>query len=156
MLRDVEGVSESDAVWLEKHLGECGECAGFAESLQMTAQMLRLTPISTSPALVSVTQSRVRERAEELREREARVFLIGISFCLGLVWSAGSALAGWKLSSWLAQSIHVPAWAVAAGLVVFWLLPAIAMGLIFLHDPRPFLPQGRATWETTQGEGEWQ
>lgn len=154
LYRDIEGISNSDALWLQAHLDECPNCDAFAGSLRLTAQSLRLVPTFASSTLVAATQARVRARAAELRDREARVFLIGVSFCLGLLWSAGSALLGWKLSSWLAQSLHIPAWIIASGLVLFWLLPAIAMGLVFLYYPRPLLDHPRATWAATQGEGE--
>ena len=78
---------------------------------------------------------RVRQRAAELRDQQARNFLIGISFCLGLLWSAGSAFVGFRLSGWLADKIHVASWIIAAGFVVFWLAPAvaIAVGLLAYH-----------------------
>ena len=76
---------------------------------------------------------------------QARIFLIGISFCLGLLWSAGSAFVGLKLSGWLADKIHVAPWIIAAGFVVFWLAPAIAMavGLLVQH---PLSHPARTDW----------
>ncbi len=129
LLSDVEGLSNSEAVWLEAHLSGCAGCAAFAEELQLAARALRNMPVTASASLVMDTQARVRARAAELRDHEAKVFLIGISFCLGLLWSAGSAFAGWKISGWLAQQIHVAPWIIATGFVFFWLTPGIAMAL---------------------------
>ncbi len=146
LLSDVEGLSNNDSVWLEAHLADCIDCAAFAEELQLTARTLRNMPVTASASLVIDTQARVRARAAELREHEAKVFLIAISFSLGLLWSAGSAFVGWKLSAWLAERIHVAQWAVATGLVVFWLAPAIAMALAFMIQYRPLSPHVRPAW----------
>ncbi len=135
LLRDIEGVSDSEAAWLASHLEGCAECAGFAEELELAGLALRSMPVSAPVSLVSATQARVRQRAAELRDHQARIFLIGISFCLGLLWSAGSAFVGLKLSGWLADKIHVAPWLIATGFVVFWLAPAvaIAVGLLAQH-----------------------
>src|SRR3974377_608239 len=121
LLRDVEGVSNTDAAWLASHLAGCSECASFAQELEDTSLALRSIPVTAPISLVSATQARVPHGAAELRDHEARLFLIGISFCLGLLWSAGSAFVGWKFSSWLAERIHVAPWIIAMGFVVFWL-----------------------------------
>lgn len=147
LLRDVEGISGGDVAWLASHLESCAECAGFAEGLEFAERALRAEPVMASSALVSATQARVRQRAAELRDHQARTFLIGISFCLGLLWSAGSAFVGLKLSGWLADKIHVAQWIIATGFVVFWLAPAIAMavGLLACHPL-----SGSADWLTAR------
>lgn len=146
LMRDVEEVSQHDARWLEAHVSACADCSAFAEELQLTARALRNMPVTASGSLVMATQARVRARAAELRDHEARVFLIGIAFCLGLLWSAGSAFVGWKLSAWVAEKVHVAQWVIAAGLVIFWLAPAIAMALAFMVQYRPLSQYVRADW----------
>ena len=145
LLRDVEGTSDSEATWLTSHLDGCAECSSFAEELALAELTLRSIPVVASASLVSATQARVRQRAAELRDQQARNFLIGISFCLGLLWSAGSAFVGLKLSAWLADKIHVASWLIAAGFVVFWLAPAaaIAIGLLVHH---PLSDSARTDW----------
>jgi hypothetical protein len=145
LLRDVERISDSDAGWLATHLESCGTCAAFAQKLELTAIELRSMPITATGSLVSATQLRVRRRAAELRDQQARTLLIGISFCLGLLWSAGSAFVGLRLSGWLADQLHVTPWIVATGLIVFWLAPAvaIAIGLLVHH---PFSDSARTDW----------
>jgi hypothetical protein len=145
LLRDVEGISSSDAVWLASHLERCAECSGFEEELALAERALRAEPVMASSSLVSATQARVRQRAAELRDQQARNFLIGISFCLGLLWSAGSAFVGLKLSGWLGDKIHVAPWIIASGFVVFWLAPAvaIAVGLLVQH---PLSDSARTDW----------
>ena len=145
LLRDIEGISESEAAWLATHLGDCPECSGFADELALAGRALRSVPVMAPIALVTATQARVRQRAAELRDQQARNFLIGISFCLGLLWSAGSAFVGLKLSGWLADKIHVASWVIAAAFVVFWLAPAaaIAIGLLAHH---PLSNPARTDW----------
>jgi len=145
LLRDVEDISGGDAAWLASHLEGCSECAGFAEELDLTRRELRSQPVTASASLVTATQARVRQRAAELRDHEAKIFLIGISFCLGLLWSAGSAFVGWKLSGWIGDRLHVAPWIIATGLVVFWLAPAIAIAIGLLAY-RPLSHQRRADW----------
>ncbi len=156
LMRGVEEVSHGDALWLEAHLSGCTDCAAFAEELQLTARVLRNMPVTASASLVIDTQTRVRARAAELREHEAKAFLIGIAFCLGLLWSAGSAFVGWKLSAWLADKIHVAQWAIAVGLLVFWLAPAIAMALAFMVQYRPITHHVRADWTLLERSEELQ
>lgn len=136
LLHDIEGIRDSDATWLASHLESCSECSGFADALELTERTLRAEPVMASAALVSATQMCVRQRAAQLRDQQARNFLIGISFCLGLLWSAGSAFVGLKLSGWLADKIHVAPWIIAGAFVVFWLAPAVAMAIgLLVHHP---------------------
>ncbi len=136
LVRDVEGIGSGEAVWLATHLENCAECSGFAEGLELTQRALRSMPVTAPVSLVSATQTRIRQRAAELRDHRARTFLIGLSFCLGLLWSAGSAFIGLKLSSWLADKIHVAPWLIATGFVVFWLTPAVAIAIgLLAHHP---------------------
>ena len=149
LLRDIEGISDSEAAWLTSHLHACAECSAFADELDFAERALRSVPVTASISLVSVTQARVRQRAAELRDQQARNFLIGISFCLGLLWSAGAAFVGLRLSAWLADRIHVASWIIAAGIVVFWLAPAvaIAIGLLAHH---PLSDSARTDWLAAQ------
>jgi len=136
LLRDIEGISGGEAAWLGSHLEACAECSGFAAEFEFTERLLRSMPVTAPVSLVSATQLRVRQRAAELRDHQARTFLIGISFCLGLLWSAGSAFLGLKLSGWLADKLHVAPWIIATGLLVFWLAPAIAIAIgLLAHHP---------------------
>ena len=145
LLSDVEGISAGEDAWLASHLERCAECAGFAEELELTTRALRGVPVMANASLVSATQARVRQRAAELRDQQARNFLIGISFCLGLLWSAASAFIGLRLSGWLADKIHVAPWIIATGFVTFWLAPAaaIAIGLLVRH---PLSDPARTDW----------
>ncbi len=149
LLRDVEGISDSEAAWLASHLEGCAECSAFAAELEFAGLALHSLPVTAPVALVSATQMRVRQRAAELRDQQARNFLIGISFSLGLLWSAGSAFVGFRLSGWLADKIHVAPLIIAAGFVVFWLAPAaaIAIGLLVHH---PLSHSAQTDWQAAR------
>jgi hypothetical protein len=155
LLRDVEGISTIDAGWMESHLAECLECQRFADEMSLASLALRSAPVMASASLVCTTQARVRQRAAELREHQARVFLIGISFCLGLLWSAGSAFVGWKISGWLAERIHVSPVIISAAFVIFWLAPAIAVAVAALLY-RPMTHELWPEWLAARVEGDLQ
>ena len=133
--RDIEGIAENDAQWLESHLAACRECASFELALNGAEQALRSTTVLASASLVASTQARVRARAEQLRERQSRVFLMAISFAMGVVFSTLSAWVWWKAGGWLVENFGLPSALVTPGLVVFWLLPAIVLGTVAFAFP---------------------
>ena len=134
-LRDVEGVAENDARWLESHLDGCAECAGFELAMSDAGQAIRGYSVMASAALVDATKARLQARAAQLHEGEARRFLIAISFAMGVVFSTLSAWAWWKVGSWMVERFSLPSAIVAPGLVLFWLLPAIVLGTFLLGFP---------------------
>ena len=133
--RDVEGIAESDAHWLEAHLGECSECAGFADALSGAAQAVRSVTVLASAELVESTKARVQVRAAQLREHQARMVLIGVSFCLGVLSSTLTAWVWWKCGAWVAERLGLPAGIVEPGVLLFWLLPAVAIALLMVLVP---------------------
>ncbi len=133
--RDVEGITESDAAWLESHLDGCAECAGFAVAMGDAEQAVRSVTVMASAGLVASTQARVQVRAAQLREREARRFLIAISFAMGVVFSTASAWAWWEVGGWMVERFSLPSVIVGPGLVLFWLMPAIFLGVLVVASP---------------------
>jgi hypothetical protein len=137
--RGVEDVASPDLAWLESHLAVCSECAEYADLVESTGQLLRSVAITASPALVAVTQSRVHEREAQLREHQARVVLIAVSFCIGVLSSAASAWLWWRFGGWAAERLSLPNSIVAPGILVAWLLPAVVIALAMLASSRPVL-----------------
>jgi hypothetical protein len=133
--REVEGVSESDARWLASHLAACEECASYELALSGAERAMRSFTVMASASLVESTRARVHARAAQLRERESRRFLIAISFAMGVVFSTMSAWAWWKAGGWLVEHFGLPSALVAPGLVMFWLLPAIVLGIFVFAYP---------------------
>lgn len=133
--RDVEGIMESDAKWLESHLDGCAECAGFELAMGGAERAVRSVTVMASAGLVASTQARVQARAAQLREREARRFLIAISFAMGMVASTVSAYAWWKVGGWMVERFSLPSAVVGPGLVLFWLLPSVFLGVMLVAFP---------------------
>jgi len=133
--REVEGVTEAEARWLESHLSECTECAQFEFAMGNAEQAMRSFTVMATGSLVASTQARVRARAVELRERESRRFLIVISFAMGVVFSTLSAWAWWKVGGWMVERFSLPSAIVGPGVVFFWLLPAVLLGVLLTALP---------------------
>jgi hypothetical protein len=141
MRRDIEGMADADARWLEIHLQECEECAGFDRALSGAAHAVRAVTVMASPALVESTRARVRVRAHELREQQARTVLIAVSFCLGVVTSTLTAWVWWEFGGWVADRLGLPSGIVEPGVLLFWLLPAIVIAVLMVTCP-PTLFEG--------------
>jgi predicted anti-sigma-YlaC factor YlaD len=134
----IEGLTAADASWLQAHLSECSQCAAYAESLGWAQQALRSMAVVASPELVAATQARVRIRALELRERNARIAMLALSSLFCVLSSGASVWALLRGVEWL-QARYNPAtgW-VESGVVLSWFLPATLVG-VFLIVLRPYL-----------------
>jgi len=141
MRRDIEGMADADARWLEIHLQECEECAGFDRALSGAAHAARAVTVMASAALVESTRARVRVRGEQLREQQARTMLIAVSFCLGVVTSTLTAWVWWEFGGWVADRLGLPSGIVEPGVLLFWLLPAIVIAVLMVTCP-PTLFEG--------------
>jgi predicted anti-sigma-YlaC factor YlaD len=112
-----EGKEAEDARWLEEHRAACPACAGFTERMAEELRALRLGEVTVGPALLAMTQRRLRARAGELRSE-------GVSWPLVLSVVAGflSALVtAW--GSWRALG-RLPWPVVLTAVVLLSLLPA--------------------------------
>ena len=135
MQRDVEGIAQPDAVWLEAHRQACAECESFAQSLSFAENAVRSSSVMASAELVQSTQTRVHARADQLREQHARMVLITVSFCLGVLTSTLTAWIWWKSGAWVAERLGLPSGIVEPGVLLFWLLPAVAIAVLMVTIP---------------------
>lgn len=135
MRRSTEDLAATELSWLEVHLEACSACAQYDADFNNTGRLLRATAVTASPALVSKTQARVRERAIYLREQRTRTVLIAISFCLGATLSAASGWLWWRFGAWVAERVGLSLAVAEPGVVVFLLLPAIAVAVLMLAFP---------------------
>lgn len=112
--------------FLEAHLAACVPCARRAAGLEGALRALRSVSVPPAPALVGLTQERVRRLAARLQEAQAQrrgllvscVLASALTLITGLsVWRAVGAL-GWSADPWT--------WAPA--LLVVWFLPAVVTG----------------------------
>jgi hypothetical protein len=133
--REIEAVTEAEARWLESHLAVCEECASYELALSSAERAMRSFTVMASASLVESTRARVHARAAQLQERESRRFLIAISFAMGVVVSTLSAWAWWRVGGWMVARFSLPSSIVEPGLVLFWLLPAIFLGILLIAFP---------------------
>lgn len=135
MRRGTEEIAAADAAWLESHLSLCSKCAHYAEDFNNTGRLLRAVAVTAGPRLVATTQQRLRARALEMRDQQARMVLIAISFCIGAMSSAMSAWLWWKFGGWVVERLGLPASIVAPGIIAFLLLPAVVIAALMLTFP---------------------
>jgi len=126
----VEGISAPDREWLEAHLADCPECQARTQANERALQAVRSNAVRISPALVSTTQARVRWRARELRENQARLRALWLS--CGLSWLVGTLTAPllWQAIAWLGRRFEVSQ---AVWVMVFafcWIAPATVVGAV--------------------------
>jgi hypothetical protein len=150
----LDDITAGDAAWLQSHLALCPECAEYAGLFHSAGQFLRSAAITASPALVATTQARVRAKAEQLREQQARVFLVAVSFCIGVLTSTASAWLWWKVGSWVVERLGLPEAIVGPGVLLFWLLPALAIAVLMVVVPHPLLERSLMLSLTREREGE--
>jgi len=58
-----------------------------------------------------------------------------VSFCLGVLTSTLTAWLWWKSGAWIAQKLGLPSGIVEPGVLLFWLLPAVAIALVMVIVP---------------------
>ena len=133
--RDIEGIAENDARWLESHLAACEECASYEFALGGAERAMRSFTVMASASLVESTRSRAHARAAQLRESESRRYLIAISFAMGVVVSTLSAWVWWRVGGWMVERFSLPSAIVGPGLVLSWLLPVVFLGLVLVAFP---------------------
>ena len=133
--REVEGIGQADAGWLELHLAECEACAGYELAMTHAEQAMRSVTVMASASLVESTRARVHARAQQLREQQARMVLIAVSFCLGVMTSTLTAWVWWKFGGWVALRLGLPSGIVEPGVLLFWLLPAVVIALLMVTIP---------------------
>jgi anti-sigma factor RsiW len=126
----VEGISASEHEWLEAHLAECSMCRARLRANERALQVLRSNSLSVDPALVSITQARVRLRSRELRENQARLRALWIS--CGLSWLLGAVTAPllWQALAWLGRRFELSSAILITGFVICWLAPATMVGAL--------------------------
>ena len=149
-----EDIASSDSAWLDSHLARCPECAEYAGLFRSAGQLLRSAAITASPALVATTQARVHARAEQLRERQARVVLVAVSFCIGVLSSTASAWLWWKAGGWVVERLGLPQAIVGPGILLFWLLPALAIAVLMVVVPHPLLERSLMLAVAREREGD--
>jgi len=126
----VEGIPATERAWLDEHLERCAGCRAHAERTERTVQSLRSLVVQINPALVSATQVRLRLRARELHEHQARMRALWVSCALSWVMGAVSAPLLWRGLAWLGQRFALPQPARLAVFLLAWTVPAVVVGAV--------------------------
>ena len=126
----VEGIPDAEREWLDAHLAECTACGARARANERALRVLRSNTVSVDPALVSTTQARVRWRARQLRENQARLRALWIS--CGLSWLLGTLTAPllWEAMAWLGRHFELSPAIWITGFAIFWVAPASLVGAL--------------------------
>ena len=137
------GLSQAEYASLCTHLDNCEDCRAYADRARQLTRAMRAIPLAADRTLVRTTQARVRERAEQLRQRRERGLLITFSCVLVAISSALSTAVVWKGFEWIGQWAQLPNPAWQAGFVLFWIAPTLAASLLFLAHGTHLSSNGR-------------
>ena len=127
-----EEVSPAEQAWLAAHLASCVPCSEFAENSRETVRSLRAIAITAGAALVSTTQMRVRERAQELERQRERLWVIAVCSAAVTLSTGFSTAALWCGLAWLGQQARLSATVWESCLATFCLMPAILAAVLLL------------------------
>ena len=131
--RRVEPLSREDELWLSAHLAECESCSGQDARMADAIASLRSAHIAMPRNLAARTQMRLRMRAEELREHGPANRLIWAVAAMSWVFGLATAPLVWRGFAWLGAEFHLPKLVWMAGLVLWWIVPAlVATGVVLL------------------------
>ena len=130
----VEGISQEDRRWLDAHLGQCAECARYAELSSRAVRALNWFAIELDPAAALRVENVIRSRAEEMRSAEShgKRIWIGTGVAIFLTFT-GSAVT-WHALAGLASQWNLPSplWQVL--FAAFWLLPSLLLAFLPLFQ----------------------
>jgi hypothetical protein len=139
-----EMISAADRSWLQAHLTACAVCTRYAEQIAGVIGTLRSVSVMPSPGLVSTTQLRVRARAQELRDRQARLRPLWIACAFAVLTSAVTTPYLWWGFEWVGHSLGVSDLFWQTGFVMSWTLPAIITAALVIARHTHFAPQNGA------------
>ena len=141
-----EELSQADQSWLNAHLDSCPSCREFSDSTREAIRSVRAISITAGERLVSATQSRVRQRAQQLQRQRERLWIVcvccaAVTFCTaistavlwrGFAWVTET----WFTETWLSQiwisgqRLSAPVWEI--GFLLFAAAPAIFTAILLL------------------------
>ena len=124
--------SHSARSWLAAHLESCPQCREFAVNSRDTIRSLRGVPFAASGSLVSRTQMRVRQRAEELQRQQERFWVVFACCAAVTLCTAVSTAVLWRGFAWIGQQARFSAPVWESGFAVFYLTPAVLVGILLL------------------------
>ena len=132
----VEGISPEDRHWLDAHVGECAECAGYAELSARAVRALDWFAIELDPAAALRVENVVRSRAEAMRSAEAHARTLWIGTAVAIFLTLTGSAVTWRSLAWLASQWNLPSRVWQIGFAAFWFLPSLLLALLPLFRRR--------------------
>jgi lysylphosphatidylglycerol synthetase-like protein (DUF2156 family) len=127
-----EGLPEGEQAWLAAHLQSCETCRVFADNSTAAIRSLRAIPITAGASLVSATQLRVRQRAQELQRRQERIWVISICCAAVTLSTTLTTALAWSGMAWLGHQAQVSPAVWQVPFAVLCLMPGLIAGMLLL------------------------
>jgi hypothetical protein len=127
-----EGLSHDERVWVAGHLESCARCREFAENSREAVLGLRRHGVTASGSLISQTQVRVRQRAEELKRQQERLWVVSACCAAVALGTTVSTAVLWRGFEWMGQQARLSLMLWACGFVLLSLMPSVLAGIVLL------------------------
>jgi hypothetical protein len=131
-----EGISPEDRQWLDAHVGQCAECARYAELSARAVRALDWFALELDPAAALRVENVVRSRADAMRAAEARAKTLWLGTGLAIFLTFTGSAVAWRSLSWLASQWNLPSRVWQVGFAAFWLLPSLLLAMLPLFRSR--------------------
>jgi len=132
----VEGISLEDRRWLDAHLGQCAECARYADLSARAVRALDWFALELDPAAALRVETAVRSRAERMRSAEAQAKSLWIGTAVAIFLTFTGSAVTWRSLAWLASQWNLPTRVWQIAFAAFWLLPSLLLALLPLFQSR--------------------
>jgi predicted anti-sigma-YlaC factor YlaD len=129
----IEGrLAAADRDWLDAHLSACAGCRDYSDGLERALGGMRSLAPTAGDALVRSTQWRVRQRAAELRARQAMMHPLWVASAMVVLSSVVVTPLLWQAFAWMGRMAQVSDLAWRSAFVLVWISPAIAASFLLL------------------------
>ena len=132
----IEAISLEDRDWLDAHIGQCDECARYADLSARAVRALDWFALELDPAAALRVENVVRSRAAEMRSAEAHAKSLWISTVAAILLTITGSAVMWRLAAWLASQWNLPSRVWQIVFAAFWLLPSLLLALLPLFRRR--------------------
>ena len=132
----VEGISLEDRHWLDAHVGQCAECARYADLSARAVRALDWFAVELDPAAALRVENAVRSRAEGMRSAEAQEKNLWIGTAVAIFLTFTGSAVTWRPLAWLASQWNLPSRVWQIGFAMFWLLPSLLLAMLPLFRRR--------------------
>ena len=132
----VEGISMEDRRWLDAHVGQCAECARYADLAARAVRALDWFAIELDPAAALRVENVVRSRAEEMRSAESHAKSLWIGRGVAIFLTLTGSAVTWHALAGLASQWNLPSRTWQIFFAALWVLPSLLLALLPLFRSR--------------------